>query len=48
MVSSSALAAHVWGPNRHILFHVDNETVVHILNRPLVLRGHMTNASFKQ
>ena len=42
------LAAHVWGPHRHILFHVDNETVVHILNRPLVLRGHMTNASFKQ
>ena len=42
------LAAHVWGPHRHILFHVDNETVVHILNMPLVLRGHMTNASFKQ
>ena len=38
------LAAHVWGPHRHILFHVDNETVVHILNMPLALRGHMTNA----
>ena len=29
------LAAHVWGPgwsHRHILFPVDNEAVVHILN----------------
>ena len=29
------LAAHVWGPRwsrRRILFHVDNEAVVHILN----------------
>ena len=42
------LAAHVWGPHSHILFHVDNETEVRILNRPLVLRGHTTNASFKQ